>query len=98
MAVVAAQFQSMSSHWFVNGIERQICCEFGPLGSDPGMSMPYGIAVDSAAEQVYWTDRKAGRIQRLSLRCASGILEVPSRMNSTMVQAGSNEIWCNIII
>lgn len=56
-----------------------------------GMSMPYGIAVDSAAEQVYWTDFKAGRIQRLSLRCANGILEVPSRMNSTMVKARSDK-------
>ena len=52
------------------------------------MSMPYGIAVDSSAEQVYWTDRKAGKIQRLSLRCSNGSLEVPSRMNSTMVKAG----------
>lgn len=50
--------------------------------------MPYGIAVDSSAEQVYWTDRKAGKIQRLSLRCSNGSLEVPSRMNSTMVKAG----------
>jgi len=76
---------------------RFVICEFGLL-SAPGMSMPYGIAVDSAAEQVYWTDQKAGRIQRLSLRCASGVLEVPSRMNSTMVQAGSDKICCNIII
>eukprot|EP00438_Fugacium_kawagutii_P012091 Skav202410 [mRNA] locus=scaffold815:528710:541726:+ [translate_table: standard] len=41
-----------------------------------GMSMPYGIAVDPPANRVYWTDFKAGRIQRLSLRCASGLLEV----------------------
>lgn len=56
------------------------------LVNEPGMSMPYGIAVDSSAEQVYWTDRKAGKIQRLSLRCSNGSLEVPSRMNSTMVK------------
>ena len=41
--------------------------------SEPGMSMPYGVAVDGEANQVYWTDRKAGRIQRLTLVCHSGV-------------------------
>ncbi len=53
--------------------------------------MPYGIAVDSSEEQVFWTDRKAGKIQRLSLRCSNGSLEVPSRMNSTMVKVGEGD-------
>lgn len=43
------------------------------LVSEPGMSMPYGVAVDGEANQVYWTDRKAGRIQRLTLVCHSGV-------------------------
>ena len=57
------------------------------LTNEPGMSMPYGIAVAPEAQEVYWTDRKAGKIQRLILRCDQGVQEVPSRMNSTMVRA-----------
>lgn len=45
------------------------------LVSEPGMSMPYGVAVDAEANQVYWTDGKAGNIQRLTLMCQSGIQE-----------------------
>eukprot|EP00438_Fugacium_kawagutii_P027446 Skav208097 [mRNA] locus=scaffold1681:172705:177418:- [translate_table: standard] len=43
------------------------------LVHEPGMSMPYGVAVDAEANQVYWTDGKAGNIQRLTLMCQSGI-------------------------
>ena len=42
------------------------------------MSMPYGVAVDGEANQVYWTDRKAGRIQRLTLVCHSGVKDGPT--------------------
>ena len=51
--------------------EVDLCPEV--LVSEPGMSMPYGVAVDGEANQVYWTDRKAGRIQRLTLVCHSGV-------------------------
>ena len=33
------------------------------------------MAVDPESAQVYWTDRKAGRIQRLTLKCPAGTLE-----------------------
>ncbi|CAE7389163.1 LRP4 [Symbiodinium sp. CCMP2456] len=56
------------------------------LVSEPGMSMPYGVAVDPEYAQVYWTDRKAGRIQRLTLKCPAGVLEVASRMNSSNIK------------
>ncbi|CAE7704254.1 LRP5 [Symbiodinium sp. CCMP2592] len=60
------------------------------LVSEPGMSMsdtwPYGVAVDPESAQVYWTDRKAGRIQRLTLKCPAGVLEVASRMNSSNIK------------
>ncbi|CAE6959311.1 Lrp4 [Symbiodinium natans] len=56
------------------------------LVSEPGMSMPYGVAVDPESAQVYWTDRKAGRIQRLTLKCPAGTLEVASRMNTSSIK------------
>jgi len=62
------------------------------LVSEPGMSMPYGVAVDGEANQVYWTDRKAGRIQRLTLVCHSGVKEVESRTNSTVVKVPHGEV------
>lgn len=34
--------------------------------------------------KVYWTDRKAGRIQRLTLMCRNGTKEVRSRTNVTV--------------
>ena len=40
------------------------------------MSMPYGVAVDAERNQVYWTDRKAGRIQRLTLVCQRGVQDL----------------------
>ena len=40
---------------------------------------PYGVMVDPAGK-VYWTDRKAGRIQRLILECPAGVLEVGCEM------------------
>ena len=46
------------------------------LVSEPGMSMPYGVAVDAERNQVYWTDRKAGRIQRLTLVCQRGVQDL----------------------
>ena len=49
--------------------------------------MPYGIAIDPEAQLVYWSDRKAGVIQRLSLQCGNGSLEVPSRMTTPRVKA-----------
>ena len=54
--------------------QKVIQCFLEPevLVSEPGMSMPYGVAVDANANQVYWTDRKAGRIQRLTLMCRNG--------------------------
>ena len=54
---------------------------FAPLKvlvSEPGMSMPYGVAVDVEANRVYWTDRKLGRIQRLTLVCHSGVKDRPT--------------------
>ena len=36
------------------------------------------MAVDPEYAQVYWTDRKAGRIQRLTLKCPAGVLEAPT--------------------
>lgn len=53
-------------------------CPLKVLVSEPGMSMPYGVAVDGEANQVYWTDRKAGRIQRLTLVCHSGVKDGPT--------------------
>lgn len=61
------------------------------LINEDGMSMPYGIAIDPEAQLVYWSDRKAGVIQRLSLQCGNGSLEVPSRMNTTMVKVEHGE-------
>jgi len=65
------------------------------LVSERGMSMPYGVAVDAERNQVYWTDRKAGRIQRLTLLCQSGVQEVRSRTNrtnSTVVQVPHGKV------
>eukprot|EP00435_Cladocopium_sp_Y103_P070899 s320_g36.t1 len=65
------------------------------LVSEPGMSMPYGVAVDAQRNQVYWTDRKAGRIQRLTLVCQSGVQDlgdVRSRTNSTVVQVPHGKV------
>lgn len=62
------------------------------LVSEPGMSMPYGVAVDAERIQVYWTDRKAGRIQRLTLVCQRGVQDVRSRTNSTVVQVPHGKV------
>eukprot|EP00438_Fugacium_kawagutii_P009746 Skav220214 [mRNA] locus=scaffold1600:58718:59941:- [translate_table: standard] len=60
------------------------------LVSEPGM--PYGVAVDAEANQVYWTDQRAGKMKRLTLMCQSGVHKVQSRMNSTVVHVPHGKI------
>lgn len=62
------------------------------LVREASMSMPYGVAVDAKANQVYWTDRKAGRIQRLTLLCRNGTEDVRSRTNATLVQVEHGKV------
>lgn len=46
------------------------------LVANPSMGLPWGIALDADGNAVYWTDQRAGTIQRLYLRCRAGTMTV----------------------